>query len=103
MEWIPVLDRRHLKEFKEGEEDGKSQHVHHPEELCHGRVHVRVDVEEEHNVDDRDHLWAELDRASCPNEDKDEELQEIGISEVHIIDVASIDVREDHRCPKVVA
>ena len=103
IEGVPVLDGRHLEEFEEGEENGDCQGVNHPEEVGHGRVHVRVDVEQEHYVDYRDELRTVLNRAPCPYEDKGEELEEIGVAKVHVVDVASELLWENHRGPKVVA
>ena len=74
IEGIPVSNRWNLEKLKEGEADSYSQHQHHVEELRLGAIHIRVDVEQEHNIDDRDELRREFDRTSRPDEDKEEEL-----------------------------
>ena len=103
IEGVPFLDSWHLEELKESETEGESQIVDDLEELHLSPVHVRVNVEKEHDVDDGDKLREVLDRAPCPQKDEDKELKEVRIRKVHIVDVDSELVREHELRPEEVA
>ena len=72
-------------------------------EMCIRDRHIRVDVEQEHHIDDRDELRRKFYRTSRPDEDKEEELEEICIGEVDIVDMPCEACWEHHSGPVIVA
>lgn len=103
MEGIPITDGRHLKELKEGEEDDEGESIDQENATPLGSVHVRIDVEEENDVENGHELGAKLDGAPRADENEHEKLQEVGIAEVEVIDMLCVAIGEHHLRPEVVA
>ena len=57
---VPVLNRWDFEEFQECKADRNCEYEDHSEELNLGAIHIRVDVYQEHHVDQRDELGSKL-------------------------------------------